>query len=100
MIAERRRPQGDGYRRSAAMFGEKFEDALLVRFAEAAFGDQAGHQVARSHVETEICGRAGLRRHANLDVRAGVKTIGVADFFGSAFLDRDLVYTVANIPIE
>src|ERR1043166_5425546 len=83
-----------------SLLGKQGEDALLVRLANPALGDEPGHELARGNVESEICRGAVLGSDANFDMLARVETIGMAHFFGSAFLDGDFVNAIANVPVE
>ena len=82
------------------MLWEKIEDALLVRLANPALGDQACNKLTGCNVETVVRGRAVGRRHPHFDMRARVHPVGVAHFFRTAFLDRYLVYAITNLPIK
>ena len=53
-----------------AMLREKFENARFIRLANAALGDQAGHELPRCDIEAEICGRTFFRSDADFDVGA------------------------------
>src|SRR6476469_7957822 len=63
-----------------AMLREKFEDALLIRLANAPLGDQPGDGLAGRDVEAEIWRRTVFGSHAEFHVHAGVQAIGMADF--------------------
>ena len=76
----------------ACAIGEQAAQALFVGLADARFGDEAGDETRRRHVEAGI-GRAASRRR---DLDRGDFAVGQAarhrrDFALAAFLDRDHV---------
>src|ERR1044072_9149425 len=82
----------------AATLGEKPKNALLVRLAQAAFGDEPRHQLPWRNVEPEVGRGARLRGQAHFHLFASVPAVRVVHLVGAAFFDRDFLQSVADVP--
>ena len=83
------------------MFGKQAGQAVERGGAAAALGDKAGDEAGGRHVEGRVRGRAGVRHNAHAVQRArGIRSGDGGNFLLRAFLDRDFVHAVAQVPVD
>ena len=97
-------PQADTDRRhwrkkfcSRRVLGKKRPNAFLVCFANAALGDQTGHQLSRRHVEAVVRGGTFIWRNSDRDLLPITPAVGVFYFFRATLFDRNFLQSVAQV---
>ena len=90
----------DSGRASPSLFRKKPPDVGFSCPADAALGDETGHQAGGRHVEGIVDCRTALRWHQHAAEDAVRAALNIADFIRVAFLHGYLFESVTQLPVE